>query len=76
MSAAAASWGISNDSNATGRLAASKEPAGARVRRRIFLWDRRSLLIIAEPQNARRIGRPSSILVEILLISECYAHPW
>ncbi len=35
-----------------------------RVRRRIFPWDRRTLVIIAEPQNARRIGRPSSFLLE------------
>ncbi len=34
-----------------------------RVRRRIMLRHRRILVIIAEPQIARRIGRPSSILL-------------
>ncbi len=34
-----------------------------RVRRRIMLRHRRILVIIAEPQNARRIGRPSSFLL-------------
>ncbi len=48
-----------------GRVQSYSNPLSSiRVRRRIFPWDRRTLVIIAEPQNARRTGRPSSFLLE------------
>ena len=44
---------------------ASRSPMSApsRERRRIMGRDRRILVIIAEPQNVRKIGRPSSFLL-------------
>ena len=38
-------------------------PVVHRVRRRIMGRDRRTSVIIAEPQNARKIGGPSSFLL-------------